>query len=55
MLTSILLSIEQLLINDLNPNRQQATKKEEKNKEAQFHKQIIDKATETISLDQKVF
>ena len=46
MLTSILLSIEQLLFNDFNQNRLMANKKEDKNAETKFYKQIIEKTTE---------
>mmetsp|Transcript_29965 Transcript_29965/g.29168 ORF Transcript_29965/g.29168 Transcript_29965/m.29168 type:complete len:225 (+) Transcript_29965:2098-2772(+) len=55
MLTSILLSIEQLLYNDYNPNRLMATKKEDKNAEAKFYKQIIEKITEQAQLDNRVY
>ena len=46
LLTSMLLSIEQLLLNDYNPNRLMANKKEDKNVETKFYKQIIEKTTD---------
>lgn len=55
MLTSILLSIEQLLFNDFNQNRLMANKKEDKNAETKFYKQIIEKTTEQTQLDHKVY
>lgn len=55
LLTSLLLSIEQLLLNDFNPNRLMANKKEDKNVETKFYKQIIEKTTDQTQLDHKVY
>lgn len=55
MLTSILLSIEQLLFNEYNPNRVMAYKKEEKAVETKFLKTIIEKSTEPTYLDNKLY
>ena len=46
LLTSLLLSLEQLLLNDYNSNRLMANKREDKNAETKFYKQIIEKTTD---------